>query len=445
MQTSLNLNFSIPVTTPTVPFPHVEEIISQEKDKIGEKYQSLIKNITDPNGINILSRMCQLFQSKLDDMLKRGCSAKEIRDAANNGIKELDRIGDLFSTNTSIFHNQVNTLNHQWDAIDRNLKNRPSSIEFFSFDEHPHLQTMLMQMPGYAEQRDDMLGLMSLARGAAAVANFASEGLQGILDETGSNVQHRARAICNKNPLIQNRCRQIKNLPSNAITGLNEVIESSGRTIESKLTAFCNNNPANRKICQTALNLTQGFGKAVQDSEPPLKSAPILQNLPQYRFSFELAKSTKTVDQIWNFKPGSSKAFLSNIGLLMLNINPSIKEGQLLGKVMKSFSSKGQPLTNTVSVLNNKQYKTLTNLFSAQKTSPPSWKQIEQLFVSLGCNVEERAGSRIAVILKDKERVFHVPHSHHQTDKWLLTEVRKFLKEIEALPLDGGSKNLAKF
>ena len=62
------------------------------------------------------------------------------------------------------------------------------------------------------------------------------------------------------------------------------------------------------------------------------------------------------------------------------------------------------------------------------------WSDIESLFVALGADVSERAGSRIAVVLFDEVRVFHRPHPSPCTDKGAVVSIRKWLEENEVTP-----------
>lgn len=53
------------------------------------------------------------------------------------------------------------------------------------------------------------------------------------------------------------------------------------------------------------------------------------------------------------------------------------------------------------------------------------WSDIESLFVALGAEVQERAGSRVAVIWHEEVQVFHRPHPRPETDKGAVASVRK--------------------
>lgn len=57
------------------------------------------------------------------------------------------------------------------------------------------------------------------------------------------------------------------------------------------------------------------------------------------------------------------------------------------------------------------------------------WKDIEALFAALGAEIEEREGSRVAVILNGCVHVFHRPHPEPVTDKGAVSSVKKVLTD----------------
>ncbi len=72
--------------------------------------------------------------------------------------------------------------------------------------------------------------------------------------------------------------------------------------------------------------------------------------------------------------------------------------------------------------------KTLCAIFARPAGGNIKWRSIEALFKALGADVEEREGSRIAVIFPDSAPdIFHRPHPSPDTSKTAVTEVRKML------------------
>ena len=57
------------------------------------------------------------------------------------------------------------------------------------------------------------------------------------------------------------------------------------------------------------------------------------------------------------------------------------------------------------------------------------WADIEKLFKSLGAEIKERAGSRVAVVLNGSVHVFHRPHPEKVTDKGAVASVKRVLEQ----------------
>lgn len=55
------------------------------------------------------------------------------------------------------------------------------------------------------------------------------------------------------------------------------------------------------------------------------------------------------------------------------------------------------------------------------------WRDIESLLRSLGAEITERKGSRIAVALNGQRAIFHRPHPRKEADKGAVKSVRRFL------------------
>jgi len=81
-----------------------------------------------------------------------------------------------------------------------------------------------------------------------------------------------------------------------------------------------------------------------------------------------------------------------------------------------------------------KHQRTLELVFNRPISGNIHWADIESLFIALGANVSERAGSRIAVILFDEVRIFHRPHPSPSTDKGVIASIRKWLESNEVTP-----------
>ena len=84
--------------------------------------------------------------------------------------------------------------------------------------------------------------------------------------------------------------------------------------------------------------------------------------------------------------------------------------------------------------MKRKHQKTLELIFKRPTSGNIPWANIEALFVTLGADVSERAGSRIAVVLFDEVRIFHRPHPSPSTDKGAVASIRKWLESNEVVP-----------
>ena len=78
--------------------------------------------------------------------------------------------------------------------------------------------------------------------------------------------------------------------------------------------------------------------------------------------------------------------------------------------------------------MRRKHQKTLESIYSRPTSGNIKWKDIETLFIELGADVSERAGSRIGVRLFGEIRVFHRPHPSPDTDKGAVASIRKWLQ-----------------
>jgi hypothetical protein len=87
-----------------------------------------------------------------------------------------------------------------------------------------------------------------------------------------------------------------------------------------------------------------------------------------------------------------------------------------------------------LSKLNRRHRRTLEGIFNRPTSGTISWLDIESLFIALGADVSERAGSRVAVVLFGEVRVFHRPHPSPNIDKGAIASIRKWLDFYEVRP-----------
>jgi len=84
--------------------------------------------------------------------------------------------------------------------------------------------------------------------------------------------------------------------------------------------------------------------------------------------------------------------------------------------------------------LKAKHRRTLEAIFARPVQGGIRWSDIEALFVSLGAEVSEREGSRVAVVLFGEVKVFHRPHPTPDMDKGAVASVRKWLEANGVTP-----------
>ncbi len=84
--------------------------------------------------------------------------------------------------------------------------------------------------------------------------------------------------------------------------------------------------------------------------------------------------------------------------------------------------------------MKKKHKRTLEQIFTRPTSANIHWTDIESLFIALGAEISERAGSRIAVFLFDEVQVYHRPHPSPSTDKGAVASVRRWLEENEVTP-----------
>lgn len=84
--------------------------------------------------------------------------------------------------------------------------------------------------------------------------------------------------------------------------------------------------------------------------------------------------------------------------------------------------------------MQKKHRATLLKIFHRPTLGTIKWRDIEALFLALGAEVEERSGSRIAVILHDSVQIFHRPHPSPDTNKGAVAAVKLFLTNNNIRP-----------
>lgn len=84
--------------------------------------------------------------------------------------------------------------------------------------------------------------------------------------------------------------------------------------------------------------------------------------------------------------------------------------------------------------MKSKHIRLLSKIFATPTSGTLVWSEIEALLVSLGCEVEEKAGSAIKIFHGDDLLFLHRPHPQKEAKKYQVREVAAFLTKIGVTP-----------
>jgi hypothetical protein len=84
--------------------------------------------------------------------------------------------------------------------------------------------------------------------------------------------------------------------------------------------------------------------------------------------------------------------------------------------------------------MNRKHRKTLELVFQRPINGRIKWRDIENLFLTLGAELSQREGSRVAVVLFNEVRIFHRPYPSPDTDKGAVVSIRKWFEQHGVTP-----------
>jgi HicA toxin of bacterial toxin-antitoxin, len=85
-------------------------------------------------------------------------------------------------------------------------------------------------------------------------------------------------------------------------------------------------------------------------------------------------------------------------------------------------------------MMNKAHRKTLIAVFSHPTPSTLEWRKIESLFVSLGAEIIEGAGSRVRFALSGIIASFHRPHPEKEAKPYQVRDAKKFLENAGVKP-----------
>ena len=84
--------------------------------------------------------------------------------------------------------------------------------------------------------------------------------------------------------------------------------------------------------------------------------------------------------------------------------------------------------------MNSKQKKALAAVFADPVSGTLEWAAIENLIVSIGCEVIEGSGSRVRFVLGAEAETFHRPHPAKEAKRYQVRAARSFLTRIGIVP-----------
>lgn len=81
-----------------------------------------------------------------------------------------------------------------------------------------------------------------------------------------------------------------------------------------------------------------------------------------------------------------------------------------------------------IQCMHSKNRKTLNIIFTDPVNGNIEWRKIESLFLALGADRTERAGSAVSFVLNDVRADFHRPHPDKAALRYRVKDARRFLK-----------------
>jgi HicA toxin of bacterial toxin-antitoxin, len=84
--------------------------------------------------------------------------------------------------------------------------------------------------------------------------------------------------------------------------------------------------------------------------------------------------------------------------------------------------------------MNKSHRKTLNDIFSQPVPATLEWRKIESLFVSLGAQTIEGAGSRVRFDLNGIVAAFHRPHPAKEAKPYQVKDAKTFLENAGVKP-----------
>ena len=84
--------------------------------------------------------------------------------------------------------------------------------------------------------------------------------------------------------------------------------------------------------------------------------------------------------------------------------------------------------------MNKRHQRTLESILARSISGTIRWRDVEAMLKALGAVLDERFGSRVAVMLNDRVAVLHRPHPSPEMDKGAVRDLRRFLENAGVRP-----------
>ncbi|RJP22364.1 MAG: type II toxin-antitoxin system HicA family toxin [Candidatus Omnitrophota bacterium] len=81
-----------------------------------------------------------------------------------------------------------------------------------------------------------------------------------------------------------------------------------------------------------------------------------------------------------------------------------------------------------------RQQRILQYIFEKPVRSDIKWDDVISLVKHLGREIQQRKGSRVALVIHQVSAIFHTPHPRKEMKKAAVVELRKFLEKVGVHP-----------
>jgi hypothetical protein len=84
--------------------------------------------------------------------------------------------------------------------------------------------------------------------------------------------------------------------------------------------------------------------------------------------------------------------------------------------------------------LNTRQARTLAAIFTSPTPNTIRWNEVESLLEAIGAELDERAGSRVAIMIQGRVNVIHKPHPRPTMNRATVRDIKRLLEAAGITP-----------